>query len=559
MGKNSISKRLIKSFGVLLLCMIVINLISVSINLKTINQYKSIISNIVLQGKVQIKTEELVNEYNSIINKSGKPDKIAYDKKWSEIQSIFLKLDSTIIYNKSKIEYGGLKNILESINKNCNIGFSKLGTPNSLDSIGIYTTVLKEKDFVIKSVGIILVNESDYMQLLDKKIQKTYGLSLILMILTLTAISAIGMIFAVRFSKKITKQLNQLNGLAREISNGNLNVPDIKFDTKDEVEDLANSFANMASSLKTIVEDVKENSIQISESSNQLSASMDESSKVNEYIVTSIVLSSEISTKQCELVDSALISMGNSNKEMQDILKSAKQMQEQSNETINNCMSGKDNLENMMRQLSKINAIILDFDGQIVTINKRNSEITTILNLITGISEQTSLLSLNASIEAARAGEHGRGFSVVAGEIGKLSQQSSEAARKINDICNYIQKDTEEINTKTKSGLLELEQNKEVSSNVSNAFSIIESSNIKVNNSINEVNNNINRVVAKMGDVLRDVTNLKEHSLELACTSATNSASMEEQSATIEEVNASSDILKEMAIKMQDLIRKFKV
>lgn len=559
MGNNSIRKRLIKSFAILLLCMIVINLISVSINLKTVNQYKSIINNIVMQGKVQTKTEELINEYYSIINKSGKLDRQMYDNKWNEIKSIFSKLDTTIIYDKSKVEYSALKNILDSINKNCNSGFSKLGTSHALDSVGIYTTILKEKDFATKSVGVILVNESEYMQLLDKQIQKTHALSLILMILTLAMVSAIGMAFAVRFSKNITKQLNQLNGLAKEISNGNLNVSPIKFNTKDEVEDLASSFANMASSLKTIVEDVKENSIQISESSNQLSASMDESSKVNEYIVTSIVSSSEISNKQCELVDSALISIENSNKEMQDILKSAKLMQEQSNETINNCMLGKNNLENMMEQLSKINAIILDFDAQIITINKRNSEITTILNLITGISKQTSLLSLNASIEAARAGEHGRGFSVVAGEIGKLSQESSHAVKKINDICNYIQKDTKEINTKTKLGLLELEQNKEVSVSVNNAFSIIELSNIKVNNTISEVNDNIYGVVAKMDDLLKDMTNLKEHSMELACTSATNSASMEEQSATIEEVNASSDLLKDMAIKMQDLIKKFKV
>ena len=118
----------------------------------------------------------------------------------------------------------------------------------------------------------------------------------------------------------------------------------------------------MKNSLKGIVKDVQENSIQISESSNQLSISMDESNKVNEDIVASIVLSSEISNKQCELVDSALIKIENSNKEMQVILINAKQMQEQSNETIDNCMMGKNNLENMIQQLLKINTIILDFD-----------------------------------------------------------------------------------------------------------------------------------------------------------------------------------------------------
>ena len=556
---NSISKRLIKSFVIFLFCMVIINLVSLAVNLKAVNQYKSIINNMILEGQVQTKTAELVNTYNSTIENSDKLDRQAYDKKWSEIQSILSKLDKTIIYDKSKVEYLGLKNILDSINKGSNLGISKLGTDHALDAIGIYTSLLKAGDLLNKSVGTLLVDESDYMHVVDGKIQKTYRITLILMISTVIFVSAFGMMFAVRFSKRITKQLNQLNGFAKEISNGNLNVTDVKFESKDEVEDLANSFINMKNSLKGIVEEVRENSIQISESSNELSISMDESNKVSEDIIASIVISSQISSNQCGLVDSALIKIENSNKEMQDILIDAKQMQEESNETINNCVKGKNNLENMMHQLSKINTIILEFENQVESLNKRNSEITNILSLITGISKQTNLLSLNASIEAARAGEHGKGFAVVAGEIGKLSQQSDKAVKEINSILGYIKKDTEGINAKTKIGLLELEQNKEVSSDVNNAFSIIESSNRKVNDTINQVNGKINLIVSKMDDLLTNMTNLKSHSIELSETSINNSASMEEQTAATEEVNASAYALKDMAIQMQELIKKFKV
>jgi len=559
-NSNSISKRLIKSFSVLLLCMVVINVTSVLINFKTVNEYKSIVSNIVLEGQVQIKTEELVGIFGSTVRSTGKIDKKVYDKKWNEIQSILSKLDKTIVYEKSKNEYNGLKNILDNLNKDSTLGFSKLGTTHgAVEALDIYATVQKEQDFATRSIGAILIDESGYMQILDVKIQKAYGIALISIIFTLITVSVLGILFAVKFSKRISKQLNQLNDFAKEISNGNLNIPDVIFNSKDEVEDLGNSFIDMKNSLKGIVKDVQENSVQISESSNQLSISMDESYKVNEDIVTSIVLSSEISNKQCELVDSALIKIENSNKEMQVILMNAKQMQEQSNETIDNCMVGKNNLENMIQQSLRVNTIIVDFDNQVETLNKRNCEITNILGLIAGISKQTNLLSLNSSIEAARAGEYGKGFAVVAGEIGKLSQKSDEAVKKINDILSYTKKDTEEINTKTKLGLLELEQNKEVSIDVNNAFSIIELSSKKVNDTINEVNCNINLIVSKMDDLLKDMTNLKHHSIELSDTNTNNSASMEEQSATTQEVNASSDTLREMSIKMQDLTKKFKV
>ncbi len=81
---------------------------------------------------------------------------------------------------------------------------------------------------------------------------------------------------------------------------------------------------------------------------------------------------------------------------------------------------------------------------KITYLEQLSQQISAITNLITSISHQTNLLSLNASIEAARSGEHGKGFAVVAKEIQKLSEGTKAATNQINDLISRIQKEVQE-------------------------------------------------------------------------------------------------------------------
>ena len=98
-----------------------------------------------------------------------------------------------------------------------------------------------------------------------------------------------------------------------------------------------------------------------------------------------------------------------------------------------------------VNSIEKIRATVANTSKKVKQLAESSQEIAQIVEIISGISEKTNLLAFNASVEAARAGEHGEGFRIVAEEVRRLADRTTEATKDIQQLVTTIQQDTTSV------------------------------------------------------------------------------------------------------------------
>ncbi len=145
----------------------------------------------------------------------------------------------------------------------------------------------------------------------------------------------------------------------------------------------------------------------------------------------------------------------------------------QGEKSVGIVMEGKKIVASTKLEMDSINHSMKDLTGVITDLGAAATQIGEIIEVIEDISDQTNLLSLNASIEAARAGEHGKGFAVVANAIGKLSEKSAESTKDIIKLIRHIQGTVENAVTTTVKNADRIEHGAELVTETESAFSEI--------------------------------------------------------------------------------------
>lgn len=202
--------------------------------------------------------------------------------------------------------------------------------------------------------------------------------------------------------------------------------------------------------------------------------------------------------------------------------------------------------------------IIAEIIGQAREMNQEISSINEAVELISGITTQTNLLSLNASIEAARAGQAGRGFAVVASEIKQLAEQSSQGTDTIKEIAdNILQRSKEYVELTEKVKKL-VEQEQLDIGNAKSGFDVLSKTieeNVAIAHGISE---KTQKLEALKSGIVNNISELSAISEENAASNEEVTASVTEIAESIDKISEDTQMVKEVSADLEELMKYFK-
>lgn len=321
---------------------------------------------------------------------------------------------------------------------------------------------------------------------------------------------------------RTTAPINKLTKVLTDITDGDFSVEIPISSGKDEISVMSRALRDFVSVMREVITDIREVSNSLSQHSNstkQIAAGLSDTSQTQaesmgdmqvtlDQVANAITELAQHATTLAEVVDSTNQDGAKANEKMQQTVTVAEQ--------------GRSDMEQVAETMQSIVGIMKQLEEVVTGVGTSTAQIHSIVQVISDISRQTNLLSLNAAIEAARAGEAGRGFSVVADEIRKLAEISSDSATQIANIISQVTVQVNDMVSKTDESVAFIEDN---ASKVTASCDIF---------------NHIYQNVSSTGDVLEHIV---KQIYQVDDVSTNIAALAQEQSASTEEILASTHVL----------------
>ncbi len=368
---------------------------------------------------------------------------------------------------------------------------------------------------------------------------------------------AITIILVLIVVRNITKGLKQISKNAGAIADGNLAVNHVSVRSQDEIGILAKAFGHMQDSLVEMVTNQKSTSEEIHQMADKLLRNVDENSQASEVVADAIGNMTE--KMQHQEAEMALIQ-----EQIQNVVEFTAQIGETSSlardeslKSLEAASEGTRLIETFISNTGEVRGVINEASSAIENLIKVSTEMNNIMENMGSISGQTTLLSLNASIEAARAGSEGLGFAVVAQEIRKLAENSSDLNNDIGEMIKRTQDILSEVNRSMSSVREKLDEGDSINGQVTSAFTDIKETNKVVevhNTSIDEKIEHLAALFSKIEKSASDTYNLVNENEKY---SEDISASVEEQVASFSEIKSSVAHLTDLSKLSKESVDRF--
>ncbi|MBQ3443557.1 MAG: cache domain-containing protein [Selenomonadaceae bacterium] len=409
------------------------------------------------------------------------------------------------------------------------------------------------KDTTGKTIGMLFVGVSVHEM---DDVRDNLILSIALAVVVIVILCGLASNY---FIGKMVGQVGEVVGAVKKVSAGNLRIDDLEIKSRDELGTLSESINDMKYRLKNLMTKISECSERVAASSQELTAGTQQTNESITVVAQNIEVLTQGTVDQERTIETLEERIQDMHDRMDDLRTTATQMEQIAIDSANNAALGKEKVEAAVDVMKNIERQVSSSAKVIGELGKRSDEIGQIVETISGIAGQTNLLALNAAIEAARAGEQGRGFSVVAEEVRKLAEQSSEAAGNIAKLIATIQQDTTSAVESIEQGNQSVKEGTKSVAETGKAFIDIETQASKLNINVNRSLKDISAVDNSNKAILAAVEHVKAIANRSSENASSVSAATQEQSAAMQEVADASKTLSELANEMRGEVAQFKL
>lgn len=338
--------------------------------------------------------------------------------------------DLNVAFGKQPALSSTIRAPLEEVKKN-NLELMKLVKDEIIDE---GWNVTADKFFTFSSTAVdnnfTLIYETGKTmdQIMNNQIDAAKSRRSMVIIIMAVSLSAV-LYFFIGFYKSTILSINALISTARRVADGDLRAR-VECISNDELGMVASSFNNMAEQFRKIIQ-------QMTSTNLQLAAAAEEMSSISNDSQTFAFEQQ----KEITQVAAAINEMSASVQEVVRNAASAAQTTDQADQSIT---QGRKVISSTVSSINQLANQVENASSVINNLEKESDQIGGVLEVISGIAEQTNLLALNAAIEAARAGEQGRGFAVVADEVRTLAQRTKTSTLEIQSMIEKFHNGTAE-------------------------------------------------------------------------------------------------------------------